>query len=112
MIVFVNAGLTFPHILDKLGLMGFTPVLFLFHLVPYGFAAFVKWIIIFPIFALAGSLLKEKRMGKIQENVRYYAGMADWYIEHLINTEPNSLNRAELFDLSALYSEFRAENIR
>lgn len=112
MVKFVNAGLAFPYLLDRVRLLNFIPILFLFYLVPQGIAKVIKVIIVYPLYAIVGAIYKDKRMGKLQETVQYYAGYAEWYVERLINTDPREFTRSELFDLSALYYELREEDLR
>ncbi|NES43097.1 J domain-containing protein [Moorena sp. SIO2C4] len=67
----------------------------------------VKWLIFAPLYAIAIMIWGEKRFGIIKQNVRYMAGVADWYVTKLITTDPSQLETEDLFALSYLYDEYR-----
>lgn len=73
--------------------------------IPVLFAKLVKYIILFPLYELAKAIVGDKIVGVVKRKVDYYADAADWYIEELINTNPNDMSGEELFHLSHLYSE-------
>lgn len=105
---FINLGIFF-----QLGILKLTPrcgcllaiaipVLVIIYL-----AQIIKWVILFPLYGVSGLILGDYRIGRIQEKRRYYAGLADWYIEELINGIPGKFTTEQLFDLSHLYSELK-----
>lgn len=65
----------------------------------------IKYIILYPLTEIAKTLVKDKVVGVVKENVNYYADVAEWYINDLLNKNPEEMSRDELFHLSYLYSE-------
>jgi hypothetical protein len=70
-----------------------------------GFARFVKYIILWPLYEIAKLIVGNKVVGVIRKDIDYYADVADWYVEDLLQKDPAQMSRQELFDLSHLYSE-------
>lgn len=63
-----------------------------------------KNLVLRPLFFITGLIVKEKVIGAVEKEVSYYAGAADWYIEHLLKKVPSEMDHDELFDLSHVYS--------
>jgi hypothetical protein len=105
---FINLGIFFQLGVAKLTprcgclLMIAIPMLITIYL-----AYIVKWVVLLPLYGLSGFILGDHRIGKIEKKKRYYAGLADWYIEELINGNPGKFTAQQLFDLSHLYSELK-----
>lgn len=78
--------------------------------IPNLFALAIKYIILFPLTEIAKAIVQDKIVGVVKENVNYYADVAEWYINDLLNKSPNQMTRDELFHLSYLYSELSDVN--
>lgn len=78
--------------------------------IPNLFALAIKYIILFPLTEIAKAIVQDKIVGIVKENVNYYADVAEWYINDLLNKNPNQMSRDELFHLSYLYSELSDVN--
>lgn len=72
--------------------------------IPVLFAKLIKYIILLPLTELVRAIVKDKIVGIVKQKVNYYADAADWYIEELINKNPQQMTAEELFNLSYLYS--------
>ena len=68
-------------------------------------AKLVKYIILFPLYEIAKAVVGDKVVGVVKQDVNYYADMADWYIEEIMNNNPLEMESDDLFNLSYLYSE-------
>lgn len=75
--------------------------------IPIRIAQAVKWLVLLPLYKLSGVLLGDRRMGTIRHHVRYYAGLAEWYVDELLRAEPSAMDREQLFHLSHLYAELK-----
>ena len=64
-----------------------------------------EYIILYPIYEIAKLSFGDKIVRRVVQNQIYYAGGADWYIEALMNKEPNQMTYDELFHLSHFYAE-------
>ncbi|MEJ0106555.1 MAG: hypothetical protein WDO19_30195 [Bacteroidota bacterium] len=73
--------------------------------IPVLFAKLIKYVLLFPLYELAKAIVGHKVLGIVKKKVNYYADAADWYIEQLINNNPDQMTRDELFHLSYIYSE-------
>ena len=73
--------------------------------IPVLFALAIKYIILFPLYEIAKLFVGDKILGIVKKNVNYYADAADWYVEELINKNPNDMTSDELFHLSYLNTE-------
>ncbi|MBL7821218.1 MAG: hypothetical protein JNL65_11435 [Saprospiraceae bacterium] len=73
--------------------------------IPNLFALAIKYIILFPLTEIAKAIVQDKVVGVVKDNVNYYADVAEWYIQDLLNKHPNEMSRDELFHLSYLYTE-------
>ena len=67
----------------------------------------IKWLILVPAFMVTGMILGEKRLGVVKHNETYFAGVASWYANKLIDSQVDTLNADDLQALSYLYSEYR-----
>jgi len=72
---------------------------------PELFAKSVKYIVLLPLYKLAEIFVGDKVLGMVKTKVSYFAGIADWYAEELLNNSPNNFSGEQLFDLSRMYSE-------
>jgi hypothetical protein len=105
---FINVGIFFQSILIKsMERCSCLLVIAVPTIITSLFAHLTKWIVLYPIYGLVGLIVGEHRIGKTQRRIRYYAGLADWYIEELINGNPSEFSTKQLFDLSHLYSELK-----
>ncbi len=73
--------------------------------IPNLFALAIKYIILFPLTEIAKAIVQDRVVGVVKEYVNYYADVAEWYIQELLNKNPNEMSRDELLHLSYLYSE-------
>ncbi len=77
--------------------------------IPLGLMSWVAlalyWVIIFPLYLLAGALLGDRGFKDVTSKVRYYAGAADWYVDDLMQKDPAEMTDDELFDLSYCWRE-------
>ncbi len=73
--------------------------------VPTLFAKVIKWFIIWPLYQIAKMIIGDKVVGVVTQDVRYYAGASDWYVEELLNKPPAEMDEEELLHLSHLYTE-------
>lgn len=74
-------------------------------IIPFFIGVIFKYLIIFPLYEIAKLFIGDKVVGIVNENVNYYANLAEWYIDELISKSPNSMSKEELFHLSHLYNE-------
>lgn len=74
---------------------------------PVRLAQISKWIILYPLYKLAGLLLGDRRIGRVQVKIKYYAGLSEDYIEELIYSDPNAFMQDQLFDLAYIAGEFK-----
>lgn len=73
---------------------------------PLIFSKAVKYLVLWPCFELAKLFVGDKVVGVVKENLNYYAGFADWYIEDLMEKDISTMSSDELFHLSLMNSEF------
>ena len=78
--------------------------------IPILISKLVKYLILYPVYFIAGLFLN-KKVGEVKQDVTYYADLADWYIEELLNTDPAQMDEEQLFNLSYLYSELTDINV-
>ena len=105
MIKFINFGLGIYNWAEEQGQTSSKSWVVLLIRLPVLFAKLVKYIIIFPLYELAKVFVGDKIVGIVKQNVNYYADAADWYVDDLINMQPNEMTSEELFHLSYLYTE-------
>lgn len=70
-------------------------------------SAALHWLVVFPIYKIAGLFLQNKVIGRNKVAVRFYAGYAEHYIEQLLETPVQDLTTEQLFDLSGAVSAFK-----
>lgn len=70
-------------------------------------ATIVNWIIVIPLYKLAQYLVGDRRTHPLQEKVRYFAGVAEWFAEQLLTTPSEELHYDELRVMSHLYAEYQ-----
>jgi hypothetical protein len=58
-----------------------------------------------PLYLIAGMIIGDHTFGKVEEKVKYYADLADWFIEDLIHGDSSQFSSDELFALSHAYAE-------
>ena len=79
--------------------------------IPLGLLSFIAlglfWVIIAPIYLLAAALLGDRGFKDTKAATRFYAGLAEWYIEQLMTEDPASMSDEELFDLSHVWGELK-----
>lgn len=102
---FVNYGLKIYYSVFRMTENG-NVFLHLLVVLPELFAKAVKYIILFPLYEIAKLIVKDKVVGVVKDKVNYYAGVAEWYVDELINKKPNNMTAEELYHLSYMYSEF------
>lgn len=102
----VNAGALLHHGAEKIGLtkIGFFQLLFG---IPALLGRLTQWIILYPLYVLVGEFAGEKSIGKIYRLNVYYAGLASWHIEELINKAPAQMTEEELYHLAHAYAELK-----
>ncbi len=105
MLKFINFGLGIYNWAEEQGQTSANVWVLLFIRLPVLFAKVVKYIILFPLYELAKVFIGDKVVGVVKQNVNYYADFAEWYVDELINKNPNEMTSEELFHLSYLYSE-------
>jgi hypothetical protein len=71
---------------------------------PMFLAYLIKYLVLFPIFEIAKLFVGNKRVGIVEQEVNYYADLAEWYIEELLDKTVHEMSEEELFHLSHLYS--------
>lgn len=71
------------------------------------FSFLALWLIAYPLYKIAGLLLKERRIGRNVVRMDYYGGFNEKYVEHLVNSPVSDLSLDELFDLSTAASKFK-----
>lgn len=65
------------------------------------------WVVIAPLYLLAAALLGDRGFKDAKATTRYFAGLADWYIENLMSKNPAEMTDDELFDLSGIWGELK-----
>lgn len=106
MIWFVNFGLGIYHWARREAEMSDKAWLQLLVYLPALAAKAVKYLILWPTYAIAKLFIGDRVVGVVRKKVNYYGGYADWYVDQLIGKTPASMTKDELFDLSGLYSAF------
>ena len=74
--------------------------------IPVIFAYLIKYLILFPLYEISKIIWGDKQIGEVKEVVNYYANVADWYIEELINKNINEMDEDDLITLSYLNEDF------
>ena len=105
MFKFINFGLAFYNWAEARGNASANIWVVLLIRIPVLFAKLIKYVILFPLTELAKAIVGDKVVGVVKQKVTYYADAADWYIEELINAQPDKMSSEELFHLSYIYSE-------
>lgn len=65
------------------------------------------WVVIAPLYLLAAALLGDRGFKDTTASTRFYAGLADWYIETLMIKDPAQMTDDELFDLSGIWGQLK-----
>jgi hypothetical protein len=101
---FVNYGLKIYTSIFRMTENG-NVFLHLLVVLPELFAKAVKYVILFPLYEIAKLFVKDKVVGVVKDKVNYYAEAAEWYVDELINKNPNEMTTEELYHLSYMYGE-------
>lgn len=70
----------------------------------------LKYIVVYPIYFIAKLLIGETVFRRVVKKEVYYANIAEWYINKLLNTNPNKLEDEQLFHLAHLYNNLTKVN--
>jgi len=105
-IYLINVGIRFLAFADQTGLNRIW-IIGLYFSLPVIFARVVQAIIITPLYWIVSLIIGNRTFGKIEQRGKYYAGLADWFIEQLIHGNPANFNKDELFALSHAYAELK-----
>ncbi len=65
------------------------------------------FLILRPIYFIIGEIIGEYTVGKLYRKGVFYAGLADWYIEELLNTDVSKMDSTALRHLGELYGEMK-----
>ncbi len=75
--------------------------------IPVWIAKIIQGIVFYPLYLIAGEIWGDKVLGRNTKTVCYYGGVADWYIQELMERDPKTLTDEEILDLSHAYIELR-----
>ena len=75
--------------------------------IPIILAQIFKWLVLFPLYKLVSIFLGDRRIGVVKKKTKYYAGLASWYIEDIMQSDPKQFSSEQLFDLSYIYGELK-----
>ena len=64
-----------------------------------------NWAIIKPAYKLAGHALSDKVLGRNVVRTKYYAGLSEEYLEHLMSADVAAFTSEELFHLARAASD-------
>ncbi|PCI19434.1 hypothetical protein COB64_03825 [Candidatus Wolfebacteria bacterium] len=70
-------------------------------------ALIFKKVILYPLYSIAGLFLGDKTVGQVKEEINFYGGYAERYIEKLITMAPQAMNRKQVLDLSSIFTELK-----
>lgn len=99
---FVDVGLKVGyHAIEFVGHILFFQIVFW---IPRIFAR-LMYFIMYPLYFLAIAIVGEMVVGQVKRKNKFYAGVADWYIEDLLNKKTEELKEDELYHLAHLYNE-------
>jgi len=73
--------------------------------IPLLLTRLVQSIIITPIYLIVSMMFENYMFGKIK--VKYYSGLAEWYIEDLIHDDSGNFSFDDLMNLNYVYTELR-----
>ncbi|MFQ4143294.1 hypothetical protein [Chlorogloeopsis sp. ULAP02] len=108
-LLFVNSGICLHNTLLKF--LSRLPLIGIFISIPVSIvtatAQILRGVVIQPSFLIAGLVFKDQRICQVKQSVKYYASVADWYVNELLNTDPSNMNDEQLYNLSYLYGEYR-----
>lgn len=110
MLKFINFGLGIYNWAEEQGQTSDKGWVLLLIRLPVLFAKLIKYVVLFPLTELAKIFVGDKVVGVVTQTVNYYAEAAEWYVEELINVNPDNMTNEELFHLSYLYSELSDVN--
>lgn len=74
--------------------------------IPILVAKTAEYVILYPVYELAKVFFGDHIVRRIVKKQNYYAGGADWYIESLIQKDPEEMTKDELYHLSYMHREF------
>lgn len=103
---FVNFGLKIYNKIDEITVNS-NMFLQFFVIFPELLAKVIKYVFLFPLYELGKLLIGSKVVGVVKEEVNYYADVAEWYIDELINKNINEMTTEELYHLSYIYTELK-----
>jgi len=105
MLGFINFGLRIYYWAAEQGENSNNNWVLLFVHLPALFAKIIKYIVLFPLYEIAKLVVADKVVGVVKQTVNYYADVAEWYIDELLNKDPYTMTSEELFHLSYMNTE-------
>lgn len=108
MILFVNFGLGIYNRAHRSADKSNSVWLRLLVQIPLLFAKLIKYIILLPLYQITKAILGDKIIGLVKKNESYYADIAGWYIEELLDKPIKNMTDEEISRLSYLYHQFNA----
>lgn len=73
--------------------------------IPVFLSKVISFVLIYPVYFVAGEIFKNKKIFKVEGQVNYYAGLAEWYIDNLLSKNIKDMTEDEFFSLSHAYNE-------
>lgn len=67
----------------------------------------VRFLVIWPVYMTIKIFVGNRVVGVVKQKVNYYANLAEWYIQDLINKKPSEMSEEELFHLSYFYGQLK-----
>lgn len=61
-------------------------------------------LIVAPIYSIVGSIFNDKRIGKVERELIFYAGFTSDYIEELLNLPVDRLDEEQVYHVGAIYN--------
>jgi hypothetical protein len=74
---------------------------------PFIISRIFKYLILWPLSEVAKLIVGDRVVGVVYQTVEYYAGAAEWYIEALINSNPENMTSEELYHLSYIHGDLQ-----
>ena len=102
----VNLGLDFYNSLAD---SGFSQNIFfaIFFGIPTILGKIFQTVVMYPLYHIVGSLLKNAKFGMVKEEVTYYGDLAEWYIDQLIQTPTEELTVRNIADLAHFCKQYK-----